>query len=311
MYASAYFLRAEVNYNLKQYYNTINDINHVIRVGENETTYSGDYFLIRAKAYMVLGDLDKAASDLERSYPLSKNNSEFYYYRAKFYKATNNHLNALSDLDHAVKLDPDDAAAYALRAMTKWEYLKPVKGSDTYESILSDINVALALDPDNYEFYQIRSDFLYAMGEKDKALADYNKMVDIAPAKEMAYTKRGLIKMNNYDFRGAVEDFSKSISINPNDEQNYRYRGLCFNNLNIFSRAYKDFTKAIEIMDTQLKNGGVDDPLKIRLAETYLLRGHSLNLMGNNAQACHDFLLAHNLGVKKGLNYYRKYCSIY
>jgi hypothetical protein len=51
--------------------------------------------------------------------------------------------------------------------------------------------------------------------------------------------------------------------------------------------------------------------LKNTLAETYVLRGHCLNLMGNNAQACQDFLMAHNLGIKKGLNYYRKYCGIY
>ena len=311
MYSNAFFLRAEVNYNLKQYYNAITDINHIIRIDNSETTYSGDYFLIRAKAYLALGNLDKAAVDLERSYPLSKNNAEYYYYRAKFYKATNNYLHALTDLDKAIKLNPDNADAYALRAMTKWEYLKPIKGSDTYESILSDINVALVLDRDNYEYYQIRSDFLYAMGEKEKALEDYNKMVDIAPSKEMAYTKRGLIKMNNYDFRGAIEDFTKSISLNPDDEQNYRYRGLCFNNLNIFSRAYKDFTRAIEIMDAWLKTTGEEYPVKNKLAETYLLRGHCLNLMGNNAQACRDFLLAHNLGVKKGLNYYRKYCGIY
>jgi tetratricopeptide (TPR) repeat protein len=117
--------------------------------------------------------------------------------------------------------------------------------------------------------------------------------------------------MNNYDYRSAALDFTKSIIINPDDERNYRFRGLCYNNLNNLDDAFRDFTKSIDLLNIELGSSSSKDMIRNKLGETYLLRGHCLNLMGNNAQACRDFLFAHNLGVKKGLNYYRKFCGIY
>ncbi len=78
-----------------------------------------------------------------------------------------------------------------------------------------------------------------------------------------------------------------------------------------FAEAQKDFTKSIDILTKELERTANKEIVQKNLAETYLLRGHCLNLMGNNANACRDFLAAYNLGVKKGLNYYRKYCGIY
>ena len=147
--------------------------------------------------------------------------------------------------------------------------------------------------------------------EIDEAIEDYDAMIRLSPKKNDAYTSRGLIKMSQYKYRGAALDFSKSIILNPEIEKNYRYRGLCYNNLNNFRDAYKDFSKSIEMLSVQLNSTAEAHLVKNTLGETYLLRGHCLNLMGNNAQACRDFLQAHNLGVKKGLNYYRKYCGIY
>ena len=149
------------------------------------------------------------------------------------------------------------------------------------------------------------------MDEKELAIKDYNTVIELSPKKEEAYSKRGVIKMNNYDYRSATLDFTRSILINPNEESNYRYRGLCYNNLNNYKEAIKDFSKSIDLLTVKIENSADKDLLKNTLAETYLLRGHCFNLMGSNAQSCLDFLMAYNLGVKKGLNYYRKYCGIY
>jgi len=81
--------------------------------------------------------------------------------------------------------------------------------------------------------------------------------------------------------------------------------------MNNYSEAYRDFSKSIDLLTIEITSSNEKSNLKNTLAETYLLRGHCLNLMGNNAQACRDFLMASNLGVRKGLNYYRKYCGIY
>jgi tetratricopeptide (TPR) repeat protein len=310
-YVSAYYLRAEVYYHLNQFYSTISDINQIFKIETKPTAFTGNYYLTRGKAFLGLKDLDNAAEDFKIAESTLKNDAEIYYYKAMLEHERGNFVDALTSLEHAIDITSDDPEFYAFRAEIKMQQMNPAPDSEDYQSILGDINVALALDPDNYTYYSLRSNFLNSMGENEEAMRDYNKMIELSPNTEDAYTSRGVLKMNKYDYRSAALDFTKSILINPNDERNYRYRGLCYNNLNNFSEAYRDFTKSIDLLTKELSVTSQKDIVQNTLAETYILRGHCLNLMGNNAQACRDFLSAHNLGIKKGLNYYRKYCGIY
>ncbi len=310
-YVSAYYLRAKVYYELNKYQSSILDINTIFKIEPIQTTYAGNYYLTRGKSYLAINDLKSATLDFDKSMEFDDSNSELFFYKAKLEHSKRNYKYALRDIDKAIRLKTDDAAYYALRSKVKIEYLKPVKGSNDYKSILGDINVAIALEPDCYQHYMIRSEFYNSMDQFDEAITDYNKVIEISPLEETAYIERGVIKMNNYEYKSAANDFTTSIKINPNNELNYRYRGLCNNNMSNYNEAYNDFTKSIDLLKTQLSESEEKELVKSTLAETYLLRGHCLNLMGNNAQACRDFLQATNLGIKKALNYYRKYCGIY
>lgn len=311
LYINAYFLRAQAFYEIGQFYNSILDINKIFKTEKSPSPYEGHYYLARGKSFLALDDFSNASIDFEKSLSLLNDNSTVYYYKALLGFATLNYKEAIEAIDIAITYEADNPDYYALRAKIKIHFTNPVPTSEDYQSILGDINVAIALSPESHEYYLIRSNFLNSMGEVEAALNDYNTVIKLSPKKEEAYTERGVIKMNNYDYRSAALDFTKSIIINPTDERNYRYRGLCYNNLDNHSDAFKDFSKSIDLLNVQLGSSSDKVLIKSTLGETYLLRGHCLNLMGNNAQACRDFLQAHNLGVKKGLNYYRKFCGIY
>lgn len=311
LYISAYYLRAETNYHLGQYYNAILDINRIFKIEKSPTSSAAEYYLTRGKSFLALEDFSNAAIDFDKSIAISRNDGNAYFYKAKLNLANLNYNEAIAEIDHAIQANADEPEYYALRSEIKIQHSKPAPNSEAYKSVLGDINVAIALAPDNHEYYLIRSNFLKTMGEVNAALDDYNKVISLSPKKEEAYTNRGMIKMNNYEYQSAALDFTKSIIINPNDERNYRFRGLCYNNLNDYNEAFKDFSKSIDMLTIELNDESEKKQIKNTLAETYVLRGHCLNLMGNNAQACRDFLMAHNLGIKKGLNYYRKYCGIY
>jgi tetratricopeptide (TPR) repeat protein len=308
---NAYYLRAETYYELKQYYNAVIDINKILKLDNTQNSFSGDYYLTRGKAFLALDDIDNADADFEKSIALTANNAQGHYYLARLRYVTRNFEEALTELESAIAINSKNAAFYALKAEIKMEYYRPVSGSQEYRDILSDINMALAYDPENYQYYEMRSRFLANMGEREKALEDYDTMIKLSPKKDDAYTNRGLMKMNQYEYREAVLDFTRSILLNPEVETNYRYRGLCYNNLNNYKEAYKDFSRSIDLLKVELERTAEKEKIQNMLAETYILRGHCLNLMGSNSQACRDFLMAHNLGVKKGLNYYRKYCGLY
>jgi len=311
LYFNAYFLRAETFYELEQYYNAILDINKILKLQDSSSAENSQYYITRGKSFLALDDFTNAELDLEKSLSIEMDNSWAYYYKAMLALATINFSDAIEAINTAITYDAGIPEYYALRAKIKKTFTNPVPNSEDYQSILADINVAIALSPKNHEFFLIRSDFLNSMGEFEAALNDYSTVIKLSPKKEEAYTERGVIKMNNYDYRSAALDFTKSIIINPEDERNYRFRGLCYNNLNNLADAFRDFTKSIDLLNIELNNSSSKEMIKNKLGETYLLRGHCLNLMGNDAQACRDFLFAHNLGVKKGLNYYRKFCGIY
>jgi tetratricopeptide (TPR) repeat protein len=310
-YPNAYLLRAESYYALGQYYNAILDINRIFTIDNSLKSSASDFYLIRGKSYLALDEYTKAHEDLQNAALYSKTNAQAHYFLGRLWFETRNYDESLWELDTATAIDPQQGSFYALRAEVMIARYKPGKGSDAYRDVISDLDMAIALDENNEHYYYIRGQFLKNMGEMERAMQDFDATIRLSPKEERAYTNRGLIKMNQYQFQGAVLDFTRSILLNPQVESNYRYRGLCYNNLNNLREAYKDFSKSIEMLTSKFNDTAEADLVKNTLAETYVLRGHCLNLMGNNSLACSDFLAAHNLGMKKGLNYYRKYCGIY
>lgn len=311
LYINALYLRAESNYELGNYYSSISDINSIFKIEKTAASFTNNYYLTRGKSYLSLKDFPNALVDFEKSNTLSANNAELHYYNAKLGLANRNTIKALEYLETAIRINPDNPKYYAFRTEINITYLKPLPDSKGYYDVLDDINLAISLDPDQYEYYQIRSNFLKSMGEVNDAKEDYNKMIELSPHDSKAYTERGVINLHKYEFNSAVTDFTNSILIDPDNGRNYRFRGLCYNNMNDYSNAYEDFSKSIDLLSIEYSDASNKSMLKKLLAETYLLRGHCLILMGSNGKACNDFLMAHNLGIKKGLNYYRRFCATY
>ncbi len=314
LFLGAYYLRAETYYALGNYYSAISDINRILAIDKSQQESNpgaSEYLLTRAKAYTSLNDFPRASSDFEKVFAVSNTNPEAYFQRARFYYGTKNLDYAMTDINQAIKMNPAKAIYFAERAQLKLANGKPEPGSEKYRSILEDLNAAIQLEPKNYHFFMERSEFLSAMGQNEQAMKDYDQVITLSPKTVEAYTNRGVLKMNNQEFYAAALDFTRSILINPAEEKNYRLRGLCYTNMNNMSDAVQDFSKSIDMLSGKLKSGSQDASLRSTMAETYILRGHCFTQMGNEPLACRDFLQAYNLGTKKGLNYYKKYCGLY
>ncbi len=310
LYVNAYYLRAATQYELQNYFHALMDIEKVFELEDEDVSSIGEYYLLRGKIYLGIEEYDQALVDLNRAISDLEDNGDPYYYRGKLYNITGKKLKALSDLDHAIMVNPDKAHYYGYRAEIKIGYLNPVYGDEKYQSTLADINVAIALDPENKYYYRVRGEYLKNMGQQSEALTDYNVVIKEANEEDLPYLQRGVIKMNKYEYRSAIDDFSKSIESDPDNPNSYRYRALCFHNINMYREAYRDFSKSIDLLTSELTSTK-DADTQVLLAETFLLRGHCANLMGNSSGACRDFLRGYNLGDKKGLNFYRRNCGIY
>jgi len=307
-YSNAYLLRAEVYYQLEDFKLAIQDLNSAFNIDSAYNGFLNKYHLLKGKAYLRLNQLDKAEETYRELISIDDYYSEVYYELANLQFLKDEPVAAIVTLNKAIKVDPKNGKYYATRAYFTSKTYTIFPGDKNYRAINDDYNLALYLDPDNYEFYKLRSEFKRQMGQEIEALGDYNKMIEIKPEENYAYTERGVLKMHKEKYIEAINDFNSSIELYPNDAKNFKYRGLCHHNMREYYDAYNDFTKSIDILNKELSAVDGQNNIKSQIAQTYLMRGHSLFAMGKGSEACVDFLKALDMGERKGLNYFRKYC---
>ena len=80
--------------------------------------YETEYHNLRGNAYLAMGRIDEALSDLTRAIELDPDNSSVIANRGETYRSIGRHDEALSDLTRAIELDPDNSSVIANRGET-------------------------------------------------------------------------------------------------------------------------------------------------------------------------------------------------
>jgi tetratricopeptide (TPR) repeat protein len=119
-------------------------------------------------------------------------------------------------------------------------------------------------------------------GELNKAIEDYEKVIDIDPLYFEAYNNLGVLYGQNGLFDRAIEYFNKSIGIDPAYVDAYVNRGIAYAVSGRYDSALKDFDKAV-LLDQNS-------------AEAYFNRGSLYLKTGNRERAASDFRKACDLG---------------
>jgi tetratricopeptide (TPR) repeat protein len=142
---------------------------------------------------------------------------------------------------------PEDPGAYNFQALLYADLGK-------YTEALEAIHKALAKSP-AYEFYINRASIYSSLQQREKSFEDLNKAIALQPDQaESAYNNRGLLKMDEKDFLGAIEDFNKAIQLNPKESvKMYNNRGLAYLDLGEYSKALADFHQTLELNPRHLK----------------------------------------------------------
>ena len=113
------------------------------------------------------------------------------------------------------------------------------------------------------------------LGDKQGALDDYNKALELNPHNSEAYNNRGLVKDHMGDYRGAADDYTKALEINPKYDEAYVGRGNAKNAMGNYEGAIEDYNKALEI--------------NIKSAKAYYNRGVVKATLGKMQEAIVDF----------------------
>ena len=81
----------------------------------------------------------------------------------------------------------------------------------------------------------------------DKAIEQYNRVIDMVPSHVMALYNRGLAYSCKNDFYNSVDDFDEAIRLDPNHALAYCNRGFAYFNRGDIDKAIADLEAALQI----------------------------------------------------------------
>ena len=119
-----------------------------------------------------------------------------------------------------------------------------------YDRAIAYFNKAIEINPKYADAYNNRGNAYAKKGQYDKAIADYNKAIEINPRFAAAYNNRGNAYMGNGQYDKAISDYNKAIEINPRDAFAYDNRGFVYMvKLGNKNKACSDWKRACELGD--------------------------------------------------------------
>ena len=107
-FAPAYVTHALVEFELRDYYQTLVDCDEAIKLNPSENIAYQVRGLVHLQAGQIdKSELDKAIADFNKAIELAPNEPEAYYHRGLAYKMKGEKTKALSDLNAVITLSKD------------------------------------------------------------------------------------------------------------------------------------------------------------------------------------------------------------
>jgi tetratricopeptide (TPR) repeat protein len=218
---------------------------------------------IRAEAYTLNGERDKAIADYTRMIAVEPESPEGWNARGNLYRENREYDKAIADYSACIPLSPrGDGRYWSNRSMAYYE-------SGNMEAALADINKAVecweelpGADPFCIaKSLTHRGIVLWMMGEFDKAQADFERGKDSGLDKDFVFHRLGYLYCQRHEFDKAIGFYSSALEINGNNAASWFSRGVCYWNQrckeklafwgggrDLMNRAIADYTRAIELV---------------------------------------------------------------
>jgi tetratricopeptide (TPR) repeat protein len=126
-----------------------------------------------------------------------------------------------------------------------------------------------------------------------RAIADYNKVIEIDPMNAPVYINRANAYLNKREYHLAIADYSRAIEINPKQTTAYLGRGIGYELQGEYDRAIANYNKAIEV-----------DPSKY--PQAYEHRGDAYYFKGESDRAIADYNRAIEVDPKYAAAYNKR-----
>ena len=184
---------------------------------------------------------EKALEAYDSLVELEPWNAKNYFERGCVLAAQRKFDGALADFNKAVKLSPDYAQAYCYRGIL---YRTRLRNKEA----LADFDRALELKEGYVTAYAARAYAYLDTGRIAEAVADMDKVIELErPLKSERYFDRGVMLGRMEDYGRALADFNKYIELAPGKAAAYQARGFLFEKLGQPAKARADYKKYAEL----------------------------------------------------------------
>lgn len=187
--------------------------------------------------------------------------------------------NGISLWTHNIKTVPMEAFPYYNRAIyytDKKNYTEALANYNIAADLVNDRLDSSTMTVDYYSgVYLNRGNLLSEQQQYLKAIADFNRSIEITPVNPMAYYNRGIAYKHLNEFEKAIADYSTAIAQKDTLFQAYYNRGLLFARIKNFEKAIKDYTRTIELSPEH--------------AKAWNNRGEAYRAIGDSEKAISDF----------------------
>ncbi len=219
-------------------------------------------WIARGNTWSELREQTKALTDYSRAIELDPKSVGAWIARGETYRKLDQREKALADFTKALRGNverPEALTSVASVAQLCVEMGRPAEAAAHYvrrgvlyqglqqrDMALADFDKAIELNPQSTEAWYRRGTL---SGDLDKALASYTRALELDPAHRLAAANRGQLYLNTGQYDNAAADYNRVIELTPEKLQTWELwdkRGFCFHVARKLDKALADYTRAIE-----------------------------------------------------------------
>ena len=199
-------------------------------------------YTYRAMVYQNMDETAKAMQDLDKSKLLGQMDGHYRVCRFECLQTLGKLDEAISELDQIVESKPPILDHWLSKRANLLE------ATNRPDKALADWNKAIELNPKKPGHWASRARLLEHLHRYDEAIADYSHLLKLDPSEETIYFKRGKLYLATGKYKLALADLDQSISLDPMPSATaYECRAQIYDKLGDSAKAKKDRVTATKI----------------------------------------------------------------
>ena len=202
----------------------------------------------KGEAFLKEGRFQEASLEFRNAIQIDDKLAAAHWGLARAYEGLQKVPEMINELDRVTQLDPNNLEA---RVKLGNLYILASRGQSNYiseaERLAQDI---LKKDPNHIEGHILMGSVFFAQNDRDKALAEFNRAVELDPKRIESYLSLARFYMRTEDHAKAEETFKQAISINNNSALAHTEYGRFLVQANRHSEAEAELLKAVEVEPT-------------------------------------------------------------